>query len=98
MTNKTNFFIVQSKKGTEIVLSGRKINKQAWIATIIMLVAGIALFKMIHGKGLKSIFLPTFKVVLAIKSFSAMYVERLLLYSIAKHSFSTRSASFLLLL
>ncbi len=55
MTNKANFSIVQSKKGTEIVLSGRKINKQAWIATIIMLVAGIALFEMIHGKGIPDI-------------------------------------------
>lgn len=60
MTNRANFSIVQSKKGTEIVLSGRKINKQAWIATIIMLVAGIALFEVIHGEGLPDISSITF--------------------------------------
>ena len=52
MTNKANFSIVQSKKGTEIVLSGRKITKQSWIAAILILVAGTALFLLIHGKGI----------------------------------------------
>lgn len=66
MTNKANISIVESKKGTEIVLSGRKTNKKAWISAIGVLSAGIALFWLIHGKGVPDISLTVLLLSLAV--------------------------------
>ena len=47
---KADISIVQSKKGTEIMVSGNKINKYGMLAAILFTVPILLLFRWIHGK------------------------------------------------
>ncbi|WP_300704166.1 DUF3267 domain-containing protein [Bacteroides sp.] len=77
MTNKANFSIVQSKKGTEIVLSSRKLTKQFWIATILILMIGTALFLVIHGKGIPNISLTVLLLSLVVGTGVNLFIHYL---------------------
>ena len=47
---KADISIVQSKKGTEIMVSGNKINKYGILAAILFTVPILLLFRWIHGE------------------------------------------------
>lgn len=47
---KADISIIQSQKGTEISVSGNKINRQAFIATVLLMVPTILLFRYIYGQ------------------------------------------------
>lgn len=47
---KADISIIQSQKGTEIAVSGNKINLQALVATFLFMIPAILLFRYIYGK------------------------------------------------
>lgn len=47
---KTDISIVQSRKGTEIVVSGNKINRNGIIAAILLALPILVLFRLLHGE------------------------------------------------
>ena len=49
---KADISIVQSKKGTEIMVSGNKINKYGILAAILFTVPILLLFRWIHGENM----------------------------------------------
>ena len=49
---KADISIVQSKKGTEIMVSGNKINKYGMLAAILFTVPILLLFRWIHGENM----------------------------------------------
>ena len=57
---KADISIVQSKKGTEIMVSGNKINKYGILAAILFTVPILLLFRWIHGEGMAHVSLLIF--------------------------------------
>lgn len=47
---KADISIIQSRKGTEIVVSGNKINRNGIIAAILLALPTLVLFRLIHGE------------------------------------------------
>lgn len=47
---KADISVIQSRKGTEIVVSGNKINKYGIISTLLCIVPVLLLFRLIHGE------------------------------------------------
>ena len=54
---KADISIVQSKKGTEIMVSGNKINKYGILAAILFTVPILLLFRWIHGEDMAHVLL-----------------------------------------
>lgn len=57
---KADISIVQSKKGTEIMVSGNKINKYGMLAAILFTVPILLLFRWIHGEDMAHVSLLIF--------------------------------------
>lgn len=57
---KADISIVQSKKGTEIMVSGNKINKYGMLAAILFTVPILLLFRWIHGENMAHVSLLIF--------------------------------------
>lgn len=57
---KADISIVQSKKGTEIMVSGNKINKYGILAAILFTVPILLLFRWIHGENMAHVSLLIF--------------------------------------
>ena len=57
---KADISIVQSKKGTEIMVSGNKINKYGILAAILFTVPILLLFRWIHGEDMAHVSLLIF--------------------------------------
>lgn len=57
---KADISIIQSKKGTEIMVSGNKINKYGILAAILFTVPILLLFRWIHGEDMAHVSLLIF--------------------------------------
>ena len=77
-TMKADISITKSRKGTEIVVSGKRINKYGIIAAIVFAVPMLILFQSIHGETTSHLSLVRFSMCILAAVLVNLFLHKLL--------------------